>query len=572
EIFICGPSKYPDDPDMPELEDIVYSDDEEDVGAEVDLSNLVTNIHVSSIPTTRSHKDHPGNQIIGDLHSAPQTRSMTKMVKEQGGLHQINDEDFHTCMFACFLSQEEPKKVYPTLKDPSLIEAMQDELLQFKLQKVWVLADLPKGKSAIGLKWVFRNKKDKREILIKNKARLVAQGHTQEEGIDYDEVFSSVARIKAIQLFLAYASFMGFMVYQMDVKSAFLYETIEEEVYVCQPPKFKDPDDPDKVYKVVKALYGLHQDPRAWKFGFIDVKSASTPIKTEKPLLKDLNVEDVDVHIYRYLKGKPHLGLWYPNDSSFNLVAYFDSGYARASLDRKSTTGACQFLGCTLISWQCQKQTIVATSSTEAEYVAAARCCTQVLWIQNQLLDYGIDGFHGTNLMRKMELDLLMVMGKIEAIDADKDITLVDVEKDEEGIQEGSNFVLPDKDVEEPKKKRVVDETLLQESFKKLKAVEVSGSESTKEILSNDLKEMSEEDEIHTEGSRTYWKIIKVGGITKAYQSSKDMLKGFDKEDLVALWNLVKEKFSSTVPSVDKEKALWVELKRLFKLDAADVL
>nr|GEZ88486.1 putative ribonuclease H-like domain-containing protein [Tanacetum cinerariifolium] len=206
--------------DMPELEDIIYSDDKEDVGAEVDLSNLEINIHVSPNPTTRVHKDHLVNQIIDDLNSAPQTKSMTRMVKEQGGRHQINDEYFHTY--------------------------------------------LPKGKRAIGSKWVIRNKKDKRGIVIRNKARLVAQGHTQEKGIDYDEVFAPIARIEAIRLFLAYASFMGFMVYQMDVKSAFLYETIKKEVYVCQPLRFEDLDYPDKVYKVVKVLHGLHQAPRAW--------------------------------------------------------------------------------------------------------------------------------------------------------------------------------------------------------------------------------------------------------------------------------------------------------------------
>nr|GFC90182.1 hypothetical protein [Tanacetum cinerariifolium] len=140
----------------------------------------------------------------------------------------------------------------------------QEELLQFKMQKVWILVDLPYGKKAIGTKWVYRNKKDERGIVIKNKARLVTQGHTQEEGIDYEDVFAPVARIEAIRLFLAYASFMGFLVYQMDAKSAFLYGTIKEEVYVCQPPGFEDPENPDKVYKVVKALYGLHQAPRAW--------------------------------------------------------------------------------------------------------------------------------------------------------------------------------------------------------------------------------------------------------------------------------------------------------------------
>ncbi|GJR96676.1 putative ribonuclease H-like domain-containing protein [Tanacetum coccineum] len=155
------------------------------------------------------------------------------------------------------------------VSDPAWVEAMQEELLQFKLQKVWVLVDIPKGQRAIGTKWVYRNKKDERGIVIRNKARLVAQGHTQEEGIDYDEVFAPVARIEAIRIFLAYASFMGFTVYQMDVKSAFLYGQIEEEVYVCQPLGFEDPDHPDKVYKVVKALYGLHQAPRACQKGHI---------------------------------------------------------------------------------------------------------------------------------------------------------------------------------------------------------------------------------------------------------------------------------------------------------------
>nr|GEY09657.1 hypothetical protein [Tanacetum cinerariifolium] len=235
------PSQYPDDPDMPAFEDITYSDDEEDVGAEADFSNLETNIIVSPISTTRVHKDHHVSQIINDLSLATQTRSMTRMVKDQ-----------------------ESKRVHQALKDPSWIEAMQDELLQFKMQKVWVLVDLPKGKTALGSKWIFENKKDERGVVVRNKARLVGQGHTQEEGIDYEEIFTSVARIEAIKLFLAYASFMGFMVYQMDVKSSFLYETIKEVVYVCQPPGFKDPDYPDKVYKVVKALYGLHQAHRAW--------------------------------------------------------------------------------------------------------------------------------------------------------------------------------------------------------------------------------------------------------------------------------------------------------------------
>ncbi|GKE74743.1 putative ribonuclease H-like domain-containing protein, partial [Tanacetum coccineum] len=177
--------------------------------------------------------------------TTPQTRRMTTSYSELGFLSAIYEgkthQDLHTCLFACFLSQEEPKRVSKALSDPTWVEAMQEELLQFKL-----------------------NKKDERGIVIRNKARLIAQGHTQVEGIDYDEVFAPMARIEAIRMFLAYASYMGFMVYQMDVKSTFLYGQIEEEVYVCQPLGFEDPDHPDKVYKVVKALYGLHQAPRAW--------------------------------------------------------------------------------------------------------------------------------------------------------------------------------------------------------------------------------------------------------------------------------------------------------------------
>ncbi|GJZ26236.1 putative ribonuclease H-like domain-containing protein [Tanacetum coccineum] len=367
-----------DDPNMPNLEEIIYSDDDDEgVDAKVDMTNLDTHILVSPTPTTRIHKDHPLKQIIGDIHLAPQTRRMTKNVTEH----------------------VEPKKVIQALQDPSWIEAIQEELLPFKLP-------------------------------------------------------------------------------QMDVKSEFLYGKIEGQVYVCQPPGFEDPEFPDKVYKVEKALYGLHQAPRAWyetlstylldngfqrgqidktlfikriksdillkfhmssmgeltfflglqvtqkddgifisqdkyvdeilkKFGFLTVKTASTPMETSKPLLKDAEAKDVDIHLYRsmigslmyltafrpdimfvvcacvrfqvtpkvshlhvvkrifrYLKGQPKLGLW------------------------KSTIGGCQFLGRKLISWQCKKQTIVANSTTEVEYVAAANCCGQVIWIQNQMLDY----------------------------------------------------------------------------------------------------------------------------------------------------------------------------------------
>ncbi|GKC06970.1 hypothetical protein Tco_0998580 [Tanacetum coccineum] len=223
-------AELPVDPNMPALEDyniFDLSSDDQDNDVEADMNNLNTTIHVSPIPTTRIHKDHPLNQVIEDLQSATQTRNMSKNLEEHGFVstiqQRINHKDLQNCLFAYFLSPEEPKK------------------------------------------WIYqKNKKDEREIVIRNKARLVAQGYTQEKGIDYDEVFALVARIEAISLFLAYASIIDFVVYQMDVKSVFLYGNIKEEVYVCQPPGFEDPDFPDRVYKVEKVLYGLHQAPRAW--------------------------------------------------------------------------------------------------------------------------------------------------------------------------------------------------------------------------------------------------------------------------------------------------------------------
>ncbi|GJV24625.1 putative ribonuclease H-like domain-containing protein, partial [Tanacetum coccineum] len=417
----------PIDPNMPDLEDdsdAFLSDgifngayDDENVGAVADFNNIDNTINVSSIPHSKIHKNHPKDQILGDPKLAVQTRG--------------------------------------------------------KIQKA------SSTQQAL-------NKKDERSIVVKNKGRLVAQGFRQEEGIDYDEVFAPVAKIEAIRLFLAFASYMGFTVYQMDVKSAFLYGTIEEEV--------------------IKALYGLHQAPRAWyetlssfliengfRRGTIDktllikkkksdimlvqvyvddiifgstkksmctefedymykrfqmsfmgkltfflglqsIRTATIPIESNKPLVKDEDGKDVDVHVYRsmigsliyltasrpdimfavcacarfqvtpkashlnavkrifrYLKHQPKLGLWYPKDSPFELESFSDSNYKGASLDRKSTTGGCQFLGRRLISWQYKKQTIMANSTTEAEYVAAANCCGQVLWIQNQMMDYGFN-------------------------------------------------------------------------------------------------------------------------------------------------------------------------------------
>nr|GEZ68276.1 hypothetical protein [Tanacetum cinerariifolium] len=295
--------------------------------------------------------------------------------------------------------------------DSAWIEVMQEELHQFDRLWVWELVHKPFGKTVIRLKWLWKNKKDGDQTVIRNKARLVAKGYALEEAHKY------------------------FPIYQMDVKTTFLNGPLKEEVYVAQPDGFVDLDHPKKVYHLRKALYGLKQAPRAWsqihqsprgifinqakytleilhKHGMDKGQSIGTPMATKPKLDADLSGNPVDQTDYhskigsliisssffiflsswipydlccdgnddpnmwyqepRYLKGQPKLGLWYPRDYPFYLEAYLDSDYAGANLDRKSTIGGYQFLGRRLISWPCKKQTIVATSTTDAEYVTVA--------------------------------------------------------------------------------------------------------------------------------------------------------------------------------------------------------
>ncbi|KAJ9553072.1 hypothetical protein OSB04_017117 [Centaurea solstitialis] len=204
--------------------------------------------HFSKASEASWTKDHHATQIIGELTEGVKTRA-----------------NVNYCLFACLVSKTEPKKVTEALADPFWVAAMQDELLQFERNNVWTLTLLPNGKATIGTKWVFRNKKDENGVVIRNKARLVAQGYCQKEGIDYEKTFSPVARLEAISIFLAYAAHKGFKVYQMDVKSTFLNGKLKEEVYVKQPPGFESEKYPNHVYFLDKALYGLKQAPKAWK-------------------------------------------------------------------------------------------------------------------------------------------------------------------------------------------------------------------------------------------------------------------------------------------------------------------
>ncbi|GJT71912.1 retrovirus-related pol polyprotein from transposon TNT 1-94 [Tanacetum coccineum] len=408
---------------------------------------------------------------------------------------------------------------------------MQEELNQFISNDVWELVPNPKNMTIIGTKWVYRNKLDENGVVSRNKARLVAQGYNQQEGIDYDETYAPVARLESIRILLAYACALDFRLFQMDVKSAFLNGFINEEVYVAQPPGFIDFAKPNHVYRLKKALYGLKQAPKAWydrlkaflikhdytmgmvdntlftkkkdsniiivqiyvddiifgstcqemcddfakimhdefemsmmgelnfflglqikqledgiffnqskyikemlkKFGLEDSKPMKTPMSTETKLTKDEEGESVDntkyrgmigsllyltasrpdimfsvclcarfqedpktshleavKRIFRYVKGTTHLGLWYPKGSGIETIVYADSDHAGDYVDRKSTSGICTFMGCCLTSWFSKKQTALAISTTEAEYVSAGKACQQALWMKQALVDYGI--------------------------------------------------------------------------------------------------------------------------------------------------------------------------------------
>ena len=459
--------------------------------------------------------NHPKELIIGDpMHGVKTCSSLRDVLNHYA-----------------FVSQLEPKTFEEAENDHNWINAMQEELSQFERNNVWTLVKRPKDYSIIGTKWVFRNKLDEHGNVIRNKARLVAKGYNQEEGIDFDETFAPVARLEAIRLLLAYACFMKFKLFQMDVKSVFLNGFIAEEIYVEQPPGFENHAFSNHVFRLNKALYGLKQAPRAWyerlskfllnngfsrgnvdttlfikrnqndmliiqiyvddiifgstneslcqdfaklmqgefemsmmgeltfflglqikqskegisitqskytkellkRFGMENCKPIGTPMSPSCKLDKDDEGKSVDLKYYRgmigsllyltasrpdimfsvclcaryqsnpkeshlnavkrilrYLNGTQTIGLWYSKDSQINLLGYSDADFAGCKLDRKSTSGTCQFLGVNLISWFSKKQNSVALSTAEAEYIAAGSCCAQILWIKQQLEDFGI--------------------------------------------------------------------------------------------------------------------------------------------------------------------------------------
>ncbi|KAK6120548.1 hypothetical protein DH2020_045714 [Rehmannia glutinosa] len=345
---------------------------------------------------------------------------------------------------------------------------MQEELNQFVRNDVWELVPCPPSQTIIGTKWVFRNKLDDQGNIVRNKARLVAQGYCQEEGIDYDETFAPVARLEAIRILLAYSCFKIFKLYQMDVKSAFLNGIIQEEkgqdcllvqIYIDDIIFGATNDSLCKKFsklmqgefemsmmgelnfflglEIKQCQEGIYISQSKYtkellkKFGIEEGRTVSTPMATNVKIDKDEKGKSVDeskyrgmigsllyltasrsdiLHvvclcarfqsnpkeshmsvvkrIFRYLKGTIQYGLFYPKNENFSLKGYSDSDYAGNIDDRKSTSGSCQFLGDCLVSWFSNKQNCVSLSTAEAEYISAAFCCTQLLWMKQTLADY----------------------------------------------------------------------------------------------------------------------------------------------------------------------------------------
>ncbi|KAK1661717.1 hypothetical protein QYE76_049876, partial [Lolium multiflorum] len=461
-------------------------------------------------------RGHTHDKVLGDVRAKVSTR------------RQLANFSHHHA----YISLVEPKKVFEALEDSDWLEAMHEELNNFKRNKVWTLVKKPKEcRNVIGTKWIFKNKQDEFGNVVRNKARLVAQGFSQVEGIDFGETYAPVARLESIRILFAYASHHNFKLQQMDVKSAFLNGPLHEEVYVKQPPGFEDLNFPNHVYKLDKALYGLKQAPRAWyehlkellvdrgfdvglidptlftkrvngelfvcqlyvddiifgstnkafndefsklmtdrfemsmmgemkfflgfeikqlregtfinqakylqdmlkRFKMTEMKGVATPMVTKCHLALDPNGKEVDQKVYRsmigsllylcasrpdivlsvgvcaryqaspkeshmmalkrifrYLVDTPRYGIWYPKGSSFILNGYTDADWAGDKDDRKSTSGACQFLGRSLVCWSSKKQNCISLSTAEAEYVAAASGCTQLLWMRQTLKEYGV--------------------------------------------------------------------------------------------------------------------------------------------------------------------------------------
>ncbi|GJX64858.1 retrovirus-related pol polyprotein from transposon TNT 1-94 [Tanacetum coccineum] len=450
----------------PETQSPVIPNDVEKDNHDLDVAHMNNDLFFGILITENNSEASSYSDVIPTVvqTAAPNSEHVTKWTKDHPLENIIDKLKRHVsirlqlyeqalfCYYDAFLTSVEPKNYKDALTQACWIEAMQEELHEFERLEVWELVPRPDKVMVITLKWIYKVKLDELGGILKNKARLVARGYRQEEGIDFEESFAPVARLDAIRIFLAYAAHMNMIVYQMDVKTTFLNGILREEVYVSQPDGFVDQDNPNHVYKLKKALYGLKQAPRAWYdllskfllsqefskgtvdptlfirrqgkdillskyaleslriYGMESSDPVDTPIVEKSKLDEDIQGKAVDPTHYRRMIGilmyltasRPDLtfavcmcarGLWYPKDSSIALTAYVDADHAGCQDTRRSTSGCMQLLGDRLVSWSSKRQKSAAISSTEAEYIAMSGCFAQIIWMRSQLTDYGL-GFN----------------------------------------------------------------------------------------------------------------------------------------------------------------------------------
>ncbi|GJR28891.1 retrovirus-related pol polyprotein from transposon TNT 1-94 [Tanacetum coccineum] len=305
--------------------------------------------------TDKWTKNHPIEQVIGDPLKPVQTRNRL----------QTNAK---LCMYALTVSLTKPKNIKEAMLDHSWIESMQDELNQFKRLDMWELVPLPKGRHEIKVKWIWKNKTDAENTVIRNKSRLVAKGYSQQEGIDFEESFAPVARLEAVRMLVAYAAHKNFTIYQMDLKTTFLNGLLKEEVFVSQTDRFVDPDFLNHVYRLKKALMkkcDIVTTPMATAKIDTDLQDTATNQNKYHSIIRVLmylTASQPDIafatfvyaryqarptkkhlkevkRIFRYLRQSINKGLWYSKDYGFELIAYSDADLAGCLDDYKGTSG-----------------------------------------------------------------------------------------------------------------------------------------------------------------------------------------------------------------------------------------
>ncbi|GJR00585.1 retrovirus-related pol polyprotein from transposon TNT 1-94 [Tanacetum coccineum] len=315
------------------------------------------------------------------------------------------------------------KHVNKWTKDHPLdnIIAMQEELNEFERLEVWELFPRPDKVMVITLKSIYMVKLNEMGGILKNKARLVARGYRQKEGIYFEESFALVARLDAIQIFLAFAAHMNKIVYQMDVKTAFLNGILREEVYVSQPDGFVDPDNPNHVYKLKKALYGLKQAPRVW-YNLLSKFLLSYEFSkgTVDPTLF-IRRQGKDILLSKYaVESLKKYGMESsdPVDTPMVEKSKLDEDPQGKAVDPTHYHGGVgTLMNLTtrdrLVSWSSKRQKSAAIASTEAEYIALSGCCAQVLWMRSQLIDYGL-GFNKIPMYYDNKSDISLCCNNVQ--------------------------------------------------------------------------------------------------------------------------------------------------------------